>query len=210
MENTCWVLLFFLAMNTLRFYDHCIPWGVGSRFYQLIVQHLMIHGHRFFFSVYAGFMPLEVTRKLTDLSTTDVMKMRQLRNLFVYLLWVVVHHVRQEINEAAADGVFGDFLLKQTQRLFHGMRLIAGFSITPVPQARREASSRLIQEFLTDAVKADIRFARVTGHHFFHLHEDMVTFSCHLDANSAYPFESFHQLYKDEIQPGARPATQLM
>jgi hypothetical protein len=165
---------------------------------------------RFFFRlVFDWYMPKEVQRKLTGLCTIKSYKMRQYRNIVVYLLFMTLRVVYQEIDERNEADMFGSFLKRESERLCQAIRLLAGFSVIPVPTVKAQQAQKLLERFLLECAQRDGRFNSFTAHNAVHLVQDMTTFLCHLDRNSAYPFESFHQEYTGLIKPGPNPVTQL-
>jgi hypothetical protein len=163
----------------------------------------------FFCPVFDWYMPKEVQRKLTGLCTIKSYKMRQYRNIVVYLLFMTLRVVYQEIDERNEADMFGSFLKRESERLCRAIRLVAGFSVIPVPTAKAKEAQKLLEKFLLECAQRDGRFNSFTAHNAVHLVQDMTTFLCHLDRNSAYPFESFHQEYTGLIKPGPNPVTQL-
>jgi hypothetical protein len=152
-------------------------------------------------------MPKEVQRKLTALTTISSYKMRQFRNIVVYLLFMVVRVVCEQIDERVDS--FGSFLKRESERLCHAIRLLSGFSVVPVQKAKTQKAQKLLEEFLRECSLRDSRFNSFTAHNVVHLVQDMTRFVCHLDRNSAYPFESFHQEYTNLVKPGPDAVTQL-
>jgi hypothetical protein len=158
----------------------------------------------------ARFMPSEMQRKITDLTTSDSYKMRVARNFATYMIWPVCNFIREETDEVSGDDRYGTFLVRMAQRLFHGIRLVAGFSALPAPEENRIAAKKLFEAFLIEASRRDLRFCGFAPHNCVHVFEDMAKFECHLDFNSAYVFEGFHQDYKDFVKPGNHKIAQLV
>jgi hypothetical protein len=170
---------------------------------------------------------MEVVRELKNLDYAAQMKMRSIRNLFTYYLYIVLLHVVADIDKADApkpteDGQpppvevegrvrHGTFLLKQLRRIFHAFRLVAGFSVVRPDPSRCEQAQSIIEDFLQDMLDrfGDL-WAKFTAHNLAHLIEDMIYFDCHLDMNSAYSYENYHQHYNKKIKPGAKADAQLL
>ena len=155
-------------------------------------------------------MPKEVQRKLTALTTISTYKMRQFRNIVVYLLFMVMRVVFEDIDDRTGTAAFGSFLKNESERLCQAIRLLSGFSVIPVQNAKTKKAQKLLEEFLFECSQRDTRFNGYNPHNVVHLVQDIITFLCHLDRNSAYPFESFHQEYTGLVKPGPDPVTQLM
>ena len=136
--------------------------------------------------------------------------MRVARNFAAYLIWAVCRSIKEQADEVSDEDRYGTFLVKMAQRLFHGIRLVAGFSVLPAPEGNKKAAKKLFESLLADAARRDLRFCGFSPHNCVHFFEDMDKFECHLDFNSAYVFEGFHQDYKDFVKPGNHKIAQLV
>jgi hypothetical protein len=166
---------------------------------------------------------LDFVRRLEDLTKLKAgIKCRSARNFFTYLLLPILMHVEADINAtnlmhggkplpSASVQPEGTFLLTQVRRLFHAFRLISGNSVTPVALEKRTEAQGLLEEVLEDCTgRYGDHWAKYTAHNLVHLTEDMAKFSCHLDVNSAYAYENYHQKYNKIMKAGAKPEAQLL
>lgn len=99
---------------------------------------------------------------------------------------------------------------RQARRLVKAIRLISGFSSLPVDEEKAEESTKLIRLFFREMVKEyDDLYATYTHHNFLHVVQDLLRFQCHLDRNSSYDFETYHQQYKRLFKPGPKQHIQI-
>jgi hypothetical protein len=75
----------------------------------------------------------------------------------------------------------------------HGLRLIAGNSVKPIPEAHVDKASGLFRRYMKEMTRTYWnQYMSFTHHNFLHLVDDVRAYHCHLDRNSAYVFENFH------------------
>jgi hypothetical protein len=153
-------------------------------------------------------------------------KMRTARNFIVYMAYPILNQFRNDftigkfllkyqflfilISCNLNRRLTGFFIHRQARRLAKGIRLISGFSSLPVDEQKAEESRKLIRLFFKDMVKKyDDLYGTYTHHNFLHVVEDLIRFRCHLDRNSSYDFETYHQQYKRLFKPGPKAHIQI-
>lgn len=92
------------------------------------------------------FTPLEIDRDIKHFKQEEKMKMRQIRNFFVYLAVPLLHVFEDEL---------GDFFLRQVFRLVNGIRAIGGFSVMPVEPKTLKKGKEYFLAFYRDMCDKD-------------------------------------------------------
>jgi hypothetical protein len=122
----------------------------------------------------------------------------------MYVIIPLLHEFKSELRD-------GNRFTKAVVIIVHAVRLVAGFSSQPVPLQNLEQAGKLFRDFLHEMIAMfGDEYASYKHHNIVHFVEDMRTFECHLDRNSAYTYENFHRGYKSYIQPGPKPLLQLV
>lgn len=151
------------------------------------------------------FAPTEIQRRLTTLNEYEKWKARQTRNYFMYLALPSLHQF---------SAVFGKevrFYEAQIQQLVVALRLVGGFSSQPVPPNDLDRAETIFQNFAQKMVnKCGYLWATHKNHNVVHVTSDCRNKQCHLDRNSAYAAENFHQIEKRLIQRGGHTHVQIL
>lgn len=150
------------------------------------------------------YAPLDITRKMSSLEMYKKWKMRQARNFFMYLAYPAWKQF------GAPYLKDGNSLLLQIKRILHGLRLVAGFSAFPIQPSKLEKAQSLFKSYANVMAGRIQYWSSYKNHNLLHVLEDCHNKGCHLDRNSAYKYESFHQLYKKLFQRGPMTHIQIL
>ncbi|KZS01800.1 Uncharacterized protein APZ42_001432, partial [Daphnia magna] len=141
--------------------------------------------------------PSEFDRYLRSLTTCGTKyKHHELRDCMMYNLFPLF------------DGILQDYQLHNIMLLQYSVLLLGGFDPSPVEHANITEASAVLKQYVQQLI--DFGFPiRPTTHTIIHLTEDVETYECGIEVNSAYVLENFQGFFRNQILSGNLPVEQL-
>jgi hypothetical protein len=141
--------------------------------------------------------PSEFDRYLRSLTSCgNKYKHHELRDFKMYNLFPVF------------DGILQNNQLENIMLLQFSVLLLGGFDPSPVEETNIREAEDALKKYVQQLI--DFGFPiRPTTHAIIHIPDDVRTYQCGMECNSAYVFENFQRFFRDQILSGNLPVEQL-
>jgi hypothetical protein len=154
----------------------------------------------------ARYVTADLTRKLKGLEFYPKFKMRESRNWATYLLLPTIYLMKKHLPIEQRENDY-----EAVKKLARGIRLVAGFSASPVNEDNRRKAQSLFDDFAEYLVgRCGVDCMTYKNHKILHITEDMERYKCHFDHLTAYQFENMHSIWNYLVHKGPQMHIQLL